>query len=115
MIGSGVLCLGCYLLASLSSSPILGLTGCVFCGFSVGIMWPGTISITSPRLPQGGTALFAFLAMAGDLGGAFGPSLVGTVTQQAGDNLQTGMLAGSVFPLVLILSLVLFDRSAAKG
>ncbi|MBR7172799.1 MAG: MFS transporter, partial [Clostridia bacterium] len=80
MIGSGILCLCCYLLASLSASPVLGLIGCVCCGFSVGIMWPGTISITSPRLPQGGTALFALLAMAGDLGGAFGPSLVGTVT-----------------------------------
>jgi L-fucose isomerase-like protein len=77
-------------------------------------MWPGTISITSPRLPQGGTALFAFLAMAGDLGGAFGPSLVGTVTQHAGDSLQSGMLAGSIFPLVLFVSLVLFGRSAAK-
>ena len=77
-------------------------------------MWPGTISITSPRLPQGGTALFALLAMAGDLGGAFGPSLVGIVSQQAGDSLQSGMLAGSVFPLVLVVSLLLFDRSAAK-
>ncbi|MCR4886017.1 MAG: MFS transporter [Clostridiales bacterium] len=114
MIASGILCLCCYLLASLSSSPVLGLIGCVFCGFSVGIMWPGTISITSPRLPQGGTALFAFLAMAGDLGGAFGPSLVGAVSQQAGDSLQSGMLAGSVFPLVLIVSLLLLGRSAAK-
>ena len=114
MIASGILCLCCYLLASLSSNPVLGLIGWVFCGFSVGIMWPGTISITSPRLPQGGTALFAFLAMAGDLGGAFGPSLVGTVSQQAGDSLQTGMLAGCVFPLVLIVSLLLLGRSAAK-
>jgi len=113
MIGSGVLCLCCYLLASLSSSPVLGLVGCVLCGFSVGIMWPGTISITSPRLPWGGTALFALLAMAGDLGGAFGPSLVGTVTQQAGDNLQTGMLVGCVFPLVLIITLVLLARKTA--
>ena len=114
MIASGILCLCCYLLASLSSSPVLGLIGCIFCGFSVGIMWPGTISITSPRLPQGGTALFAFLAMAGDLGGAFGPSLVGTVSQRAGDSLQSGMLAGSVFPLVLIVALVLFGRRTAK-
>ena len=114
MIGSGVLCLCCYLLASLSASPVLGLVGCICCGFSVGIMWPGTISITSPRFPLGGTALFALLAMAGDLGGAFGPSLVGTVTQQAGDSLQTGMLAGSVFPLVLVIALILFTRQAAK-
>ena len=115
MIGSGVLCLCCYLLACLSSSPVLGLVGCVCCGFSVGIMWPGTISITSPRIPTGGTALFALLAMAGDLGGAFGPSLVGTVTQQAGDNLQTGMLAGSIFPLVLIIALVLLNRKAKEN
>ena len=110
MIGSGILCLCCYLLASLSANPVLGLIGCVCCGFSVGIMWPGTISITSPRLPQGGTALFALLAMAGDLGGAFGPSLVGTVTQQAGDSLQSGMLVGSVFPLVMVLSLFVMNR-----
>ena len=112
MIFSGILCLGCYLLASLSRLPVLGLVGCICCGFSVGIMWPGTISITSPRIPKGGTALFALLAMAGDLGGAFGPSLVGTVTQQAGDNLQSGMLAGAVFPLVLVIALFLLRRIA---
>ena len=115
MMGSGALCLCCYLLASLSKNPVLGLLGCVFCGFSVGIMWPGTISITSPRLPQGGTAMFALLAMAGDLGGAFGPSLVGAVTQQAGDSLQSGMLVGSVFPLVLIITLILLSRRAKEG
>ncbi len=114
MIGSGILCLCCYLLASLSANPFAGLIGCVFCGFSVGIMWPGTISLISPRLPQGGTAMFALLAMAGDLGGAFGPSLVGTVTQQAGDNLQTGMLAGSVFPLVLVITLIIMNRRLDK-
>ena len=115
MLGSGILCLCCYLLASLSANPVWGLLGCVLCGFSVGIMWPGTISITSPRLPQGGTALFALLAMAGDLGGAFGPSLVGAVTQRAGDDLRIGMLAGSVFPLVLIAALLLFGRKAGKA
>ena len=114
MLGSGILCLCCYLLASLSASPVLGLVGCICCGFSVGIMWPGTISITSPRFPLGGTALFALLAMAGDLGGAFGPSLVGTVTQQAGDNLQAGLLAGSIFPLLLVLALILLRASDAR-
>ena len=115
MLGSGILCLCCYLLASLSANPVWGLIGCVLCGFSVGIMWPGTISITSPRLPQGGTALFALLAMAGDLGGAFGPSLVGAATQRAGDDLRIGMLAGSIFPLVLIAALLLFGRKARKA
>ena len=105
MIASGLLCLCCYLLAGLSSSALLSMLGCVLCGFSVGIMWPGTISLISPRLPAGGTALFALLAMAGDLGGAFGPGLVGAVTQRAGDNLQAGMLAGCLFPAVLVLTL----------
>ncbi len=115
MVGSGILCLCCYLLAGLSKNPVFSLVGCVCCGFSVGIMWPGTISITSPRIPKGGTALFALLAMAGDLGGAFGPSLVGNVTQQAGDNLQSGMLVGSVFPLVLVLALILLRRKTEKN
>ena len=110
MIGSGILCLGCYLLASLSKNAVLSLAGCVACGFSVGIMWPGTISLISPRLPRGGTAMFALLAMAGDLGGAAGPSLVGLASQQAGDQLQAGILAGSVFPLVMIVTLVLLIR-----
>ncbi len=107
MMGSGVLCLSCYIAASISNNPVMGLIGCILCGFSVGIMWPGTISICSGRLPEGGTAMFALLAMAGDLGGAFGPSLVGSITQNAGNDLRKGMLVGCVFPLVLILSLVL--------
>lgn len=107
MFGSGCLCLACYVSASLSSNPLLGLTGCILCGFSVGIMWPGTISICSKKLPGGGTAMFALLAMAGDLGGAFGPSLVGNITQHADNDLRRGMLAGCIFPLVLLLSLLL--------
>ena len=106
MIGSGVLCLCCYLTASLSHNPIVSLIGCILCGFSVGIMWPGTISITSPRIPKGGTALFALLAMAGDLGGALGPGIVGRVTQMSGDNLQAGMLTGSIFPAILIIGVI---------
>lgn len=110
MLGSGCLCLLCYITASLSASPLVGLAGCVICGFSVGIMWPGTISICSEHIPSGGTAMFALLAMAGDLGGAFGPGLVGSAAQMANDNLQRGMLVGSIFPLVLIISLLLLKR-----
>ena len=115
MLVSGALCLGCYLLASLAADPVFSLIGCIFCGFSVGIMWPGTISIISPRLPQGGTALFAMLAMAGDLGGAFGPSLVGTVSQLNSNDLHSGMLAGSVFPLVLIVALAALLLQSKKS
>ena len=91
MLGSGLLCVVCYVLASLFSNPVVGLAGCILCGFSVGIMWPGTLSISSKKFPAGGTAMFALLAMAGDLGGSIGPAIVGRVTQMAGDNIRTGM------------------------
>ncbi len=110
MMGSGCLCLLCYMAASLSNEPMIGLAGCIICGFSVGIMWPGTISICSERISTGGTAMFALLAMAGDLGGAFGPGLVGNIAQNANNNLQKGMLAGCIFPLVLIISLLILKN-----
>ncbi len=114
MIFSGLLCLASYLLASLSSLPWLGLLGCILCGFSVGIMWPGTISICSPRIPKGGTALFAMLAMSGDLGGAAGPALVGNISQIFGDNLKVGLLAGTIFPVVLIVMILLIPREKVE-
>ncbi len=110
MIGSGALCVACYLMASLSANPLIGLIGCTLCGFSVGIMWPGTISISSKKFPAGGTAMFALLAMAGDLGGSIGPAIVGRVTQYAGDNIRAGMGAGLVFPVVLIIMTRIFSR-----
>lgn len=115
MMGSGALCLICYILASVSHNPLLSLVGCIMCGFSVGIMWPGTISIMSKRLPVGGTAMFALLAMAGDIGGSVGPAAVGIVTQTANDNLQVGMLSASIFPLVLIMMLFLLKRQNKRG
>lgn len=100
---SGVLCLGCYLLAGLADMPLMGLIGCALCGFSVGIMWPGSISISSKILPTGGTAMFALLALAGDLGGAVGPAIVGNISQSAGNDLQAGVLASMGFPAVLVI------------
>lgn len=114
MIGSGALCLGCYLIASLSQLPLAGLAGCMICGFSVGIMWPGTISICSAKIPLGGTAMFALLAMAGDMGGALGPAIVGNISQNAGDDIQKGLLAGCVFPAVLVIS-VLFVKKLSRS
>lgn len=115
MIASGILCLICYLLAALAPLPFLNLVGCGLCGFSVGIMWPGTISIASKKIPLGGTAMFALLAMAGDLGGAVGPGIVGLVTQAANDNLKIGVLAGCVFPAVLVLSVLLLRRKREEA
>ncbi|MCR4933394.1 MAG: MFS transporter [Lachnospiraceae bacterium] len=114
MIGSGALCVIAYLLASLSGNPIIGLIGCIICGFSVGIMWPGTISISSKKFPLGGTAMFALLAMAGDLGGSIGPAIVGRVAQNAGDNIRAGMGVGLIFPAVLIVMTVIIGNAGKK-
>ena len=115
MIGSAMLCLICYITASLSGIPVIGLLGCIMCGFSVGIMWPGSISICSGKIPTGGTAMFALLAMAGDLGGALGPAIVGNVTQNAGNDMQKGMLSGCAFPLILMISLLLLNRARRRN
>ena len=114
MIGSGLLCLICYLLASLSKNPVAALIGCIMCGFSVAIMWPGTLSISSKKIPAGGTAMFALLAMAGDLGGSIGPSSVGMISQKAGDNLQYGLFFGVIFPVVLVVFLIVLKFMKEK-
>ena len=114
MLICGVMCAGCYLLASLSASPILGLTGCALCGLAAGIMWPGSISISSQKCPRGGTAMFAFLALAGDLGATVSPTMVGSLAEMAGGNLKTGLLVATVFPAVLVIGLLLLKRKVAK-
>ena len=110
MMASGILCLACYLLAGLARVPMAGLIGCALCGFPVGIMWPGSISLSSKILPTGGTAMFALLALAGDLGGAAGPAIIGNVSQSAANNLQAGILAGIGFPIVLVISVLYIRR-----
>ena len=107
MLVCGLMCAGCYLLASLSSLPILGLAGCALCGLAVGIMWPGSISVSSQNCPRGGTAMFAFLALAGDLGGMVSPAMVGSISEMAGDNLKIGLLVATVFPVILVVGLII--------
>lgn len=110
MACSGVLCLISYLLASLTTSPLPGLIGCGLCGLSVGILWPGTFSIAAKAIRGGGTALFALLALAGDLGCMSGPALVGFVSTAAGGQLKSGILAAVVFPVLLLIGLALNKR-----
>lgn len=98
---SAILCLVSYLLIALSPWALLSLLGCGICGFSVGIFWPGTISMSAAQLPNA-TAMFAFLALAGDLGCSIGPTVVGRVAGLAGDNLKAGILVGAIFPVLLI-------------
>lgn len=106
MMYSSLLCISMYLLTALSPLPALSLIGCGFCGLSVGIMWPGTFSIASASIPRGGTTLFALLALAGDLGCSSGPTVVGFVASAAKGNLHTGILAGTIFPALLLLGLI---------
>ncbi len=114
MVASGVLCVVAYILAAFAAWPVMGLIGCMLCGFSVGIMWPGSISISSAKLPKGGTALFAFLALAGDLGGAAGPAIVGKVSNVFSENLQAGLLAGIGFPVILALCVYVLKHGSAR-
>jgi fucose permease len=114
MAASSLVCVFAYLITSLSPAPLLSLIGCALCGFSVGIMWPGTFSRAAASLRTGGTAMFALLALAGDLGCSSGPTLVGFVSDAASGNLKTGILAATLFPLIMILCLVLGKRKADK-
>lgn len=107
MIMSSTLCIASYLLISLSASPVLSLIGCGICGISVGIMWPGTFSTAAASLRKGGTAMFALLALGGDLGCSGGPSLVGAITDVANGNMKTGILAAILFPVVLTICLIM--------
>jgi len=111
MLGCGIMCAVCYLVASLSALPILGLAGCALCGLAVGIMWPGSISISSQNCPRGGTTMFAFLALAGDLGATVSPTMVGTLSEMAGGNLKTGLLAATIFPVILVVGLLILKKS----
>ena len=106
MIASTVLCVGAYLLICLSPWPLLSLVGCGLCGFSVGIMWPGTFSKAAVAMPTGGTAMFALFALAGDLGCGGGPAVVGMVSQAFDGRLQTGILVSILFPVVLLFFLL---------
>ena len=116
MMGSSLLCVIAYLCISLSPSPLISLVGCAVCGLSVGIMWPGTFSKASATLKNGGTAMFALLALAGDVGCSGGPTLVGFVTGQMSNNLKLGILAGIVFPILLIVAeIVLKGRKIQKN
>ena len=111
MLGSGALCVFAYLLAALSPIPILSLIGCGLCGLSVGILWPGVFSVASGHFPRGGTALFALLALGGDLGCSSGPTLVGMVAGAYGEDLKAGLIAAVLFPTVLILCSILCRRN----
>lgn len=102
MIGSSLLCVVSYLGIAFFTVPALGLISCGIAGFSVGIMWPGTFSMASASIKRGGTAMFALMALAGDLGCSGGPTVVGMVSSRFGDDLKMGILTAIVFPVILL-------------
>lgn len=104
------LCVLSYLVIALTPLPVLGLAGCGLCGFSVGILWPGTFSKASATIRGGGTALFAMLALAGDVGCASGPTIAGFVSSAAGNNLRIGILGAIGFPLLLLLGMAMTQK-----
>ncbi len=104
------LCIVSYVCISLIPVPLIDLLGCAVCGFSVGILWPGTFSKSASALRGGGTVLFAMLALAGDFGCSAGPSLAGYISSGFGGNLRAGILAAAVFPLILLISLFALSR-----
>ena len=111
MVYSSFLCVLSYLGISLFPIPLFNLIACAVCGLSVGIMWPGTFSKASAALPKGGTAMFALLALGGDIGCSGGPTLVGVVSGAFGDDLKMGVLAGIIFPVLLLTGIILCRKS----
>ncbi len=115
MTASALLCIISYLTASLSPLPLLSLFGCALCGLSVGIMWPGTFSLAAEKIPSGGTAMFAFLALFGDMGCSLGPGSVGKAITIFGGDMNKGMLLGTLFPVLLIFGLWLMKKYKAPS
>lgn len=109
---SCLLCIAAYLCISLIPLPAVGLVGCAVCGFSVGIMWPGTFSKASAAVKGGGTALFAMLALAGDVGCSGGPTLAGFISGCFNGELRAGILAAIVFPVLLLIGIQLAKKLA---
>lgn len=110
MLLCALLCIASYLIAALTKSPVAGLLGCAICGFSVGIFWPGTFSLASSSLKGAGTAMFAFMALAGDIGCSAGPTIVGFVSNASGDNLKTGLLTAIIFPILIVTGTVFLNK-----
>ena len=103
---SSVLCITAYLVAAFSPLPIVSLIACGVCGLSVGVLWPGNISIAAGTVKGGGVSMFALLALLGDLGCMAGPSIAGSVADLFDGNIRVGFAASAIFPAVLLISVV---------
>ena len=114
IIGSAVLCVLSYVAAAISPIPIMSLIACGLCGLSVGILWPGVFSLAAEKYPKGGTAMFAILALAGDLGCSSGPTVVGFVSGSFNDDLKAGLLSAVIFPFIIIMFCLIYHKIEKK-
>lgn len=112
---SSLICISAYLISVISPIPALCLVGCALCGIGAGIMWPGSFSIASSKLPQGGVLMFGLLALSGDFGCLVGPFLAGQVSAIFDDELKYGLAVSIIFPLTLaIICGTMFFKSKKK-
>ena len=107
IVVSALLCIVAYLMAALSPLPVVALLGCALCGLATGVMWPGTYSLAAARIPRGGVRMFAFLAMAGDLGCLAGPMAAGWIAEAFGNKLQVSFLVSVIFPMLILVTVFL--------
>ena len=114
MLLSGILAIICYIMAGVSSTALIGFIGCALCGLAVGMLWPGTFSLAAAKFPMAGTTMFAYLSLAGDVGCSIGPTVIGVCAEVAGGNIQTGLLVGSVFPIILVVGLIVCMKMLKK-
>ena len=113
--GCSALCVVAYLIAALSPFKAFALAGCGLCGFAVGIMWPGTVSLAARSSLDGGTAIFALIALAGDIGCTVGPMVVGFVSSIFGGEFRAGLLAATIFPLILFIGMSILNKKKSSS
>lgn len=115
MVGSICLCMVAYVLTSFTGAPFIGLLGCGLVGFSVGILWPGTFSLAAAGIRNGGTAMFAILALFGDVGCMLGPAYAGVIANANGGNLRIGIISSIIFPILTLIGYYFWKKWNAKG
>ena len=133
LIACGAVTFVSYLTAVFSPWAILSLAGCALCGFGVSLMWPGTLDLSAARFPRGGSALFALLALGGDVGCSAGPFITGLISDAAASGgavdslsestalpaeqiaIKIGLLAVTLFPVLLMIGVALLCPDKRKG
>ena len=111
---AGIGCLICYVIAVVSNSGLVSLIACALLGLSVSITWPCTLDAASKNIPQGGTAMFALLALGGDIGCTIGPSIVGYVSDASPLGLKGGIATACAFALIFLVASLILLKSKNK-